>query len=356
MGLYEQVADLPLTVESVECERRERETPKFTRATTVVTLSGGSPDGGGTGGSAADADDAVVGVGEDVTYAEDRHPAPEFDLAGEYTLAEFSRALGELDLFPDADPDHDVARNYRRWAFESAALDLALRRADTHLGAALDRAYDPVRFVVSPTLGDPPSADVLRTWRDRNSDLEFKLDAGAGWTPDLVAELADLGVRVVDFKALYDDPEVAGNAGPDLYERITENLPDAILEDPAWTDETRAALADSRDRISWDVPITSVESVGDRPFDPDWLNVKPSRFGSVESLLDTVEYCEERDISMYGGGQFELGAGRRQIQLLASLFYSDSPNDVAPSGYNDATPADDLPSSPLSMGEVRGFR
>ena len=34
---------------------------------------------------------------------------------------------------------------------------------------------------------------------------------------------------------------------------------------------------------------------------------------------------------MYGGGQFELGHGREQIQRLASLFYADGPNDVAPS-------------------------
>ena len=33
-------------------------------------------------------------------------------------------------------------------------------------------------------------------------------------------------------------------------------------------------------------------------------------------------------------GQFELGVGRGQIEYLASLFHSDSPNDVAPTGYN----------------------
>ena len=37
---------------------------------------------------------------------------------------------------------------------------------------------------------------------------------------------------------------------------------------------------------------------------------------------------------MYGGGQFELGPGRGQIQLLASIFHPDTPNDVAPGGYN----------------------
>ena len=38
---------------------------------------------------------------------------------------------------------------------------------------------------------------------------------------------------------------------------------------------------------------------------------------------------------MYGGGQFELGIGRTQIQELASLFHPDMPNDVAPAEFNE---------------------
>ncbi|WP_435181608.1 hypothetical protein [Halorussus sp. AFM4] len=340
MSLYERVSDLPLTVESVAYDRLERETAKFTRATTVVSLAG----------------EGEVGRGEDVTYDADLHPIPDrFDLTGEYTVDSFSAALADLDLFPDADPDAHF-RHYRRWAFESAALDLALRQADTHLGERLDRSYDPVRFVASPPLGDPPSADAVRRWRERDPDLEFKLDADDGWTDDLVADLAGAGVRVVDFKALYEDADVAGSADPDLYRRVVEAFPDAVLEDPAWTAATAAALDPASDRVSWDYPVTGVESVRDLPFEPDWLNVKPSRFGSVESLLDTVEFCEDLGIEMYGGGQFELDVGRRQLHLLAALFYPDSPNDVAPSAYNDPDPPADLPGSPLSIGDVRGFR
>ena len=32
----------------------------------------------------------------------------------------------------------------------------------------------------------------------------------------------------------------------------------------------------------------------------------------------------------YGGGQYELGVGRGQIQCLAALFHPDAPNDIAP--------------------------
>jgi hypothetical protein len=43
----------------------------------------------------------------------------------------------------------------------------------------------------------------------------------------------------------------------------------------------------------------------------------------------------------------ELDVGRGQIQLLASLFHPDGPNDTAPGGYNSDAPAPDLPRSPL---------
>ena len=66
-------------------------------------------------------------------------------------------------------------------------------------------------------------------------------------------------------------------------------------------------------------------------------------------LLDCIEECETRGIGMYGGGQFELGPGRRQIQLLASLFYADGPNDVAPSAYNEGPARPGLPQSPLPL-------
>ena len=68
------------------------------------------------------------------------------------------------------------------------------------------------------------------------------------------------------------------------------------------------------------------------------VNVKPSRFGSVRALMDAYDYLDERGIGAYGGGQFELGPGRGHIQYLASLFHPDTPNDVAPGGYNLVDP------------------
>ncbi len=77
------------------------------------------------------------------------------------------------------------------------------------------------------------------------------------------------------------------------------------------------------------------------------VNIKPSRLGGLENLLDAYDYCAARGIGNYGGGQFELGVGRGHIQYLASLFHPDAPNDVAPTGFNLPAPAPGLPNSPL---------
>ena len=116
-------------------------------------------------------------------------------------------------------------------------------------------------------------------------------------------------------------------------------------------------LEPHRDRITWDFPIHSVEDVQALAFAPICLNSKPSRFGSVRRLFDFYDYCAEHGIAIYGGGQFELGPGRGQIQHLASLFHPDGPNDVAPREYNVGGPRAGLPESPLPpASRDAGFR
>ena len=350
MTLYDRLADLPLVVEGESRERRERETSSgFTRVSTVVSLAG----------------DGDVGRGEDVTYDAPDHErlaeTPPFDLAGEYTFEEFSDRLDEVDLFPDP-PERESSRHYRRWAYESAALDLALRRADTHLATALGRDRDPVRFVASTRLSGvddegPPTADRVHALLDRVPDLELKLDPTADWTDDLVAELAATdAVRVLDLKGQYRGTSVDQDPDPALYERVIEGFPDAVVEDPALTDETRSLVEGAADRVSWDAPITGLDSVRGLPFEPRWLNVKPSRFGTVASLLETIEWALDEGVALYGGGQFELDVGREHVQTLAATFYPDGPNDVAPGVYNDPEVPDTLPRSPLEpSADARGL-
>jgi hypothetical protein len=135
------------------------------------------------------------------------------------------------------------------------------------------------------------------------------------------------------------------------------SFPEAWIEDPALTDDTDPVLAPHRDRITWDAPIHSVADITSLPFPPRTINVKPSRFGSVRALFDVYDYCAENGIGMYGGGQFELGPGRGQIQYLASLFHPDGSNDVAPSAYNEGGARPGLPTSPLPpAADDVGFR
>ncbi len=87
------------------------------------------------------------------------------------------------------------------------------------------------------------------------------------------------------------------------------------------------------------------------------VNVKPSRIGGLRDLFATYDHCREHGIGAYGGGQWELGVGRGQIQALASLFHPDTPNDTAPRGYNEADPEPGLPTSPLEPAlSPTGFR
>lgn len=341
--LYDHVSDLELEIEGHDLEQRERDTSSgFTRATTIVSLHG----------------DGETGRGEDVTYDNDEHEilhgaSADFPVAGEYTLDEFSDRLSGIDFFPGDEPNQSIFRNYRQWAFESAALDLALRQADTNLADRLGRTYDPVRFVVSTRLEDPPTGDRVLDWLDRNPELEFKLDPTAEWTSEVIERLAETDtVRILDLKGQYHGTTVDQPADPELYGRIIEGFPEALLEDPELNEETRPLFEAEEARVTWDYPIRGVETVEDLPWEPEWLNVKPSRFGSVQSLFDTIDYCRDHEIQMYGGGQFELGIGREHIHAIASLFYPDAPNDVAPMAYNDPDPSGDLPTSPLAPPET----
>lgn len=340
MDLYEGVAELPVTIDGWTLERNElKVSSDFARVTTTFAARG-------CGSS---------GRGEDVTYAPEDHERlaehPPDLPTGAYTVREFSRAVDDCELFPEP-PDTDVSRAHRRWAVESAALDLSLRQAETNLAGVLDRDYEPVRFVVSTRLrgdGFEPIERIL----DVDPAAEFKLDPTPEWTPDLVERLATTGrVRVLDLKGQYSDTGVGGPPDPDLYGMVLERFPDAVLEDPALTDETRPVLAGHEDRISWDSPITGVDALESLPIEPSWLNVKPSRFGTVRSLLDTLQRCEQRGIETYGGGQYELGVGREHVQALAAVFSPRAPNDVAPSGYNAATLSSELPTSPLAIPET----
>jgi hypothetical protein len=347
VSTWDRLAGLPLNVEDYALEPLRRELgPTFTRATTVIHLHGRGEEG----------------LGEDVVYAEEEHDAleaagPGQPLAGDWTLADFCAHVGTLDLFGEP-PDKEVSRRYRRWAFESAALDLALRQAGAALHEVVEREPVPLTFVNSLRLGEPPTLESVRARITTYPTLRMKLDATSSWTEEIFAALAETGaVDSVDLKGFYRGTIVDQGPDPVLYRRVVDHFPEAWVEDPWLTDETRAILEPHRDRVTWDAPIHDLSDLDDLPWPPKMVNVKPSRVGSLQELLGFYDACTERGIGMYGGGQGELGVGRGHIQLLASLFHPDTPNDVAPRAYNDRIPPPGLPSSPLDPAPAPvGFR
>ena len=208
MSDYEQLAGLELLVDAVELERGELAVSSdFKRVTTTVRISGGS----------------VVGEGEDVTYEAAHHDgfAPP-DLSGKWTLDDLSQRLDSLDL-----------AGYRRWAFESAALDLALRQGNTSLGEAVGREYRPVRFVVS-------TREDIDRYLAVQPTLEFKIDPMSTWSRALIDELAATGrIRVVDLKGYYRGTAVDQPADPRLGNGEAECLQRGLHRFPLRVENSR---------------------------------------------------------------------------------------------------------------------
>ena len=203
-ALYARLTASPLDIDSYELERLEEPVTRgFTRVTTVVHLQGGG----------------VEGLGEDVTWYAEHHDREQaagafLPLQGSWTLESFSDALE----MPDP---------HRRWAYESAALDLALNQAGKSLAEAVERDPQPVAFVISPGLGDPPTSRVVRRWLELEPRHRFKLDPAGDWSDELIAELAETNAVVTaDYKAYYrpedgpppdpdaDAPEAEASADP----------------------------------------------------------------------------------------------------------------------------------------------
>ncbi len=345
-SLWNRIADLPLAVESHVVEHLHAPAPAD-RTTLLVRLRGGGAEGLGedVGGTMIDKDGRFVAA------------APELVLAGEWTLASFADRLATLELWPDP-PEWDMARRWRNWAFESAALDLALQQAGVGPAEALGREATPVRFVNSLGLGDPPAFEAVGRRLERYPGLRFKLDAQATWSPELTARVAQTGaVDVVDFKGRYGLPVDDQLALVAMYEAVLERFDGAILEDPHDLPQVEALIGPHAPRVSFDAPIADVDDVVGAAFGARIVNVKPSRIGSLRTLLDLYAHCEANGLAMYGGGMGEVGVARGQIQLLAALFHPDGPNDVAPSAYNLPDLTGGLPESPLAPGPaVPGFR
>ena len=213
---------------------------------------------------------------------------------------------------------------------------------------------------MSLRLGEPATIEPVRRRLESYPTLRFKLDPTNSWNEALVQELVDTGA--VDSRR--PEGHVQGHAGrrrgrprrcTRWWPRRSPTPGSRILTSSS--PELRRRSTARHDRITWDAPIHSVDDIEALQFPPKMVNIKPSRFGPLSRLFAAYDYCDERGIGAYGGGQFELGPGRGHIQYLASLFHPDTPNDVAPSLYNLPEPPPGLPVSPLEPRiDPVGFR
>jgi O-succinylbenzoate synthase len=357
--LLEAVLALPVRIDRVSTQQLELGgATAWTRTSTLVQLHG----------------EDRTGTGEDIAYSpESQAELPETfaartDLVGEWTIGSLAAHLDASPVHPVGGLRMDDKEGYHRWAVEAAALDLALRQRGTDLASLVGSAWQDVRVSLSMGLGDPASDEVVRRWLERDPSITFKLDSATSWTPQLVEALAAHGdaVATIDFKAMYHGDWIDNDYAPAQYEVIAHGLRGALLEDARLdSDEVLDAFdEDSLGRLAWDYPITAPEDVPGLPSStagfsdlrPGAINVKPSRFGSLERLLGTIALCDEHGIPCYSGGQFELGWGRTQVQEIASLCFPDAPNDCAPVMFHGASPdSDDVPLGPVHVPAHEGF-
>jgi L-alanine-DL-glutamate epimerase-like enolase superfamily enzyme len=344
MTLWPRIADLELAVERVGYDVIQPG-PGFGEAhpSRLVRLTGAGAEG----------------LGEDITLFMGGD-ALDLDLAGGWTLASFCDHLHGLDQWPEGRPasHFEMAARFRNWAFESAALDLALQQAGQPLHAVLGRTTRPFTYVNSLGLGDPPDPGTILRRLERYPNLRFKLDAAATWTPEIIETLVGTGaVAIIDFKGRYGLEVEDLTALVRVYERLLDAFPDALLEDPHDLPEITPLVAPHADRVSYDAPIVTVSDLDDVPLPARTFNVKPTRIGGLRNLFALYAACEERGLAMYGGGMGELGVARGQIQLLAAIFSPDGPNDIAPPGFNALDPPAGMPPSPLDPHpSPAGFR
>ncbi len=239
---------------------------------------------------------------------------------------------------------------YQRAALEAAVLDLALCQAGPNLFELSGAAPRPVRFAVSfDSSGDP--LPILRRFLETSPGARIKLDVDPAWTDATLEGLASLqSVVVLDLK-LRGDLRTA--------ERVHAAMPEALVEDPRLDETPRVrsgeepppvrkayaagatpaeivgaaagwASAGLRARASFDGPILRAGDVTALPLVPAAINVKPARMGGFFEALRGIAACRQAGISTYVGGMFEVGPGRSQVQVLASLFSPQAWNDVAP--------------------------
>ena len=150
---------------------------------------------------------------------------------------------------------------------------------------------------------------------------------------------------MLDLKGFYKGTVVEVETDPELYRAVAETFPEAWLEDPDLNDGTREVLAPHMARVTYDAtPLgRRHHRAGARARDQLQALALGVARGAVRGL---------RALRARGPGDLlrRPGRGRRragQVEYLASLYHPGTPNDIAPSGYNDPSVPAGMPTSPM---------
>jgi hypothetical protein len=267
----------------------------FTRTTTVVHLRGG-----GAGGASA-----RTSPGTPSTTTASRRRA----------RSSRSRAPGRSS--PSRDPrDADTQRRWPTRAPRSTSR--CARRARRSRRRSARAAPRDVRRLAGPRRLHR-RASVVRRWLEIEPSHRFKLDpAATGRRPDRRAR-RDRRDRDGRLQGVLQPGRAIRRPTPTSTAQSPRAFPRPYLEDPALTDETDSVLEPYRERVTWDAPIQSVADVEGSRSPRACSTPSPRASGRSRSCSTSTTTADETGIDLYGGGMFELGPGRGQIQYLASL-------------------------------------
>jgi hypothetical protein len=307
--LWSAVKDLPIAIESYSFEALVPSGPTGLEdhSTTQLRLQGRGEEGVGEQVGMADAQESLR--------------ASDFPLTGDWaTLAGFLDHVEEIDMWPEP-PEYELQRNWRRWTFESAALDLALRQSATSLPDVLGRTPQPVRFVNSFGLGDPPDIDKVAKRRAMHPTVGFKLDVAPSWTQEIMDRVAAVeGVATIDFKGQYGLEVKDEAALLAMYERTLATFNEVVFEDPHDHPAVLELLTPIADRVSYDAPITSVASIGATPVKVRIVRVDRQH----RHCTRAVEYLADEEIARLRQHALKRGA----VSSLAVCMLHETPANL----------------------------
>ena len=242
-------------------------------------------------------------------------------------------------------------RLYRRWAIESAALDLALRQAGRSL-ARRARARGSRRSTSSSRcgIGSPPSFDPVARRLEAYPWLRFKLDGTPDWDQELIDRLAATGaVASIDFKGAYKGTPVDVDTDPAFYRRIAETLPGRLARGPRPhrpRGRRRARAPPRPHHLGRADPLRRRHRAASRS---RRARSTSSRRASAptQELFAAYDYCDASAASRSTAAaspSSASGAGRSSTWPRCSI--PTGVNDIAPAGYDWAEFPTGLPAQP----------